>query len=87
MPDVPIVGMMIMLFLRDNDGCMKTELYSAVSSNPRMPEKLNLLESTGLILQERNPDSRAVRIRMTDLGRRASSVLSDVDSLMSRPTT
>ncbi len=60
----------IMLHLHDNDGCTKTDLYASVSSNPRMPQKLDLLEASGLIRQESIPDTRAVRIRLTDVGKR-----------------
>lgn len=73
----------VILFLKDNDGCMKTELYSSVSNNPRMPAKLDSLESAGLIRQEQSPESRAVRIHLTDLGREVASLLSELDSVMS----
>lgn len=72
-----------LLYIAGNDGCTKTELYGAVSSNPRMPEKLDELESSGLILQERSADSRTVRIRLTDTGRRVSARLAEIDDLMS----
>ncbi len=73
----------ILLFLSNNDGCMKTELYSAVSNNPRMPEKLDDLESAGLLRLERNSESRAVRIYLTKLGASIGRSLQDIDRKMS----
>lgn len=72
-----------MLYLSGNDGCTKTELYRGVSTNPRMPDKLDTLESAGLIVQDRSSDSNTVRIHLTDLGVRVSSALSEIDSIMS----
>ena len=73
-----------LLFLHGNSGCTKTELYRAVSSNPRMPEKLNLLESAGLLTQRSRDGSNAVRISLTDLGHEVASILAEIDELMSR---
>lgn len=73
-----------MLYLSDNDGCTKTELYRGVSTNPRMPEKLNMLESAGLIVQEASSESNAVRVHLTDMGRDVVSLLNDIDSRMTR---
>lgn len=72
----------IVLYLSENDGCIKTDLYRDVSNNPRMPSKLDELESSGLIVQEQSPDSNAVRLRLTDTGRRVSALLSEADGLM-----
>ena len=76
-----------LIYLSENEGCTKTELYRAVSSNPRMPEKLDILESNGLIRQETNDASRAVRISLTDLGRKVSGRLLEIDRLMSDTRT
>lgn len=73
-----------LLFLSGNDGCNKSELYRAVSTNPRMPDKLDILERAGLIRQDSNDGSRAVNIRLTDLGNAVSAKLAEIDSLMSR---
>ena len=72
-----------MLFLAGSDGCTKTELYRAVSTNPRMPEKLDILEGAGLIRQQREESSRTTRVELTDLGKRVSAALAEIDSLMS----
>lgn len=72
----------IMLFLDYKEKYTKTELYSAVSSNPRMPIKLDTLESAGLILQEHDSESRAVRIHLTETGRKVKNHLCRIDELM-----
>ena len=72
----------IMLYLLDNDGCIKTDLYRDVSNNPRMPSKLDDLETAGLVIQEPAPDSKAVRLHLSDLGRKVSSLLAEADRIM-----
>lgn len=72
-----------LLYLAENDGCTKTELYGAVSSNPRMPEKLDALEEAGLITQDRSEGSRAVRLSLTDLGHSVATRLAEIEELMS----
>ena len=41
-----------LLFIKDNDGCKKIDIYHSVSPNPRMPEKLDILKNLGLIRME-----------------------------------
>ena len=47
----------IIMYLTENDGCMKTDVYTDVARNSRMPEKLGMLEDAGLgaSLQHYNP--------------------------------
>ncbi len=71
-----------MLYLLSNDGCIKTDIYRGVSNNPRMPEKLNLLEDAGLIRQESYPENRSVRIFLTDMGREVGNGLMSISGLM-----
>lgn len=73
----------IILHLYRNEGCTKTELYQSVSQNPRMPTKLDTLESAGLLKQDAPDGSRAVRITLTDLGRSVASKLAEIDAMMS----
>lgn len=72
-----------LLYLSDHDGCTKTQLYNAVSSNPRMPEKLDRLAMAGLVLLESPEDSRVVRVSLTPVGREVCGKLADIDSAMS----
>jgi len=75
----------IMLYLVDNDGSLKSRLYSAVSSNPRMPDKLDKLEKNGLIVQM--TDGRGTRLYLTDLGKDICSLLKKTaETLRSRQT-
>lgn len=74
----------ILLFLMGNGASRKTEIYGAVSGNPRMPEKLDILESCGLVVQEHAGGSRAVVVGLTDLGREVGSRLSEIDAMISR---
>ena len=41
-----------LLYIKDHDGCKKIDIYHAVSPNPRMPEKLDILVELGLIRME-----------------------------------
>ena len=42
----------ILMYVAGNPGCKKTDIYNAVSRNPRMPEKIEILESMGLMTHE-----------------------------------
>lgn len=78
----------ILLYLMDNDGCMKSQLYDSVSRTLRMPDKLDMLEDTGLIVQDSNGPYRSVRIRLTDLGRGVCRELEAIEDMLSgRETT
>ncbi len=72
----------IMIYLGENDGCKKTDLYGAISNNPRMPDKLDRLESCGLIRQEPAEGSRATRIFLTPMGSEISDILVEMDRMM-----
>ncbi len=69
-----------LLYLRDNDGCKKIELYRDVSPNPRMPNKLNVLEKMGLITIDQ--ENKRSNIFLTEKGKKvAESVKSIEDAL------
>ena len=72
----------ILMFLGENNGCTKSELYRGVSSNPRMPEKLDILESAGLLTQQSEAGSRAVRLFLTEPGSKVCSELERINSVM-----
>ena len=46
----------VLLYLRDHEGCMKSDIYRALTRTPRFPEKLDLLESSGLITVDEEGD-------------------------------
>lgn len=72
----------ILLFLMDNDGCMKSQLYSSVSRGMRMPDKLDMLEDAGLIIQESDGPHRSVTLRLTDLGRDVCRELVEIEGML-----
>lgn len=69
-----IIG--ILMYVADNPDCMKTEIYEAVSRNPRMPEKIETLESVGL-MTHRTVD-RSTFYSLTEGGNIVARLLSDV---------
>ncbi len=71
-----------MLYLVGHDGCSKTELYRAVSNNPRMPQKLDILEESGLIRQESSSESRSVRLHLTEAGKAVGSDLIGISNIL-----
>ena len=73
----------ILVYLSQNDGCRKSDLYRDVSRNPRMPNKLDQLEREGLIEQVPLGDRNSVRIVLTDVGRRVADALVEIDRMMS----
>ena len=76
----------VLLFLRDHEGCMKSDIYRALTRTPRFPEKLDLLESSGLITVD-DIDRRATCIRLTDKGRRISDHLVEMQAIMADTET
>ncbi len=68
------------LFIERNPGCMKTDVYNAVSRNPRMPEKFGALREMGLIEQRRIDNRGTTTLRLTDKGYRVASLLEHVEN-------
>ena len=73
----------ILIYLSQNDGCRKSDLYRDISRNPRMPDKLDILERSGLIEQIPIGDHNSVRIMLTDVGRNVADALADVERMLS----
>ena len=71
----------IIMYLAENDGCMKTNVYTDVARNSRMPEKLGMLEDAGLIAQKAN-GFRTVRLELTDLGKKVCEELTIIENLL-----
>lgn len=74
----------VMMYLSMHDGCRKSDIYRDVSRNPRMPDKLDMLESNGLIVQEPLGDRNSVRISLTEIGRVVADLLCEIDTAMKR---
>ena len=64
-----------------NGPMTKSELYRAVSTNPRMPEKLAVLERAGLLTISRI-DYRKDVVELTEKGMRVAGKLSELDSII-----
>ncbi|MBE6528639.1 MAG: hypothetical protein E7Z64_05715 [Thermoplasmata archaeon] len=75
----------IMMFLSLNGECRKIDVYHNVSSNPRIPDKLDRLESMGLITQIRDPNTRSIMIRLTESGKHVASTLAELDRFLRAP--
>lgn len=72
----------IILYLMGNEGCLKTQIYAAVSRGARMPDKLDRLESAGLVSMSASEGSRAVSVSLTDLGRDVGEELRSIERLV-----
>jgi predicted MarR family transcription regulator len=72
----------ILLFLSINGQCRKIEVYQNVSSNPRIPEKLDRLEAMGLITQTIAKGSRSVTVALTSKGKEVANMLQGVDRIV-----
>ena len=72
----------IMLFLSINGECKKIDIYKNISSNPRIPDKLDRLEAMGLIKQRSTRGTRSVTIVLTPKGRQVADRLIELDRIM-----
>ena len=72
----------ILLYLNLNRRCQKIEIYHNVSTNPRIPDKLNDLEEMGLITQEPTEGSRATTVSLTPKGIEVANLLQNIDRLI-----
>lgn len=78
----------MLVFLAANGPSRKIDIYDGVSSNPRMPDKLNLLEDMGLVQQDMDPVTRATVVSLTESGDEVASLLLVVDkTIRSAPRT
>ena len=63
----------ILLFVRSMGGtCTRMQLYNGLANNDSIPRKLAMLESYGLVVQEEDYNTRAMRITMTEKALRSS---------------
>ena len=76
-------AIVLMIYLSAHDGCRKSDLYRDISRNPRMPEKLDMLENSGLIVQEPIGERNSVRILLTEMGRKVADALVAIERMMS----
>jgi DNA-binding MarR family transcriptional regulator len=74
----------IMMFLSINGECQKIEIYRNVSSNPRIPDKLDRLEVMGLIKQISTVGTRAITIALTPKGKEVAEKLIELDGIVKK---
>lgn len=69
-----------LLYIMENPGCLKTDLYRKVGRSIRMPEKLDRLEEAGLIVQKE--EVNRVLLFPTEKGRQIGAVFAQIDSIL-----
>ena len=67
------------MFLGANGPSRKIDIYEGVSSNPRMPDKLNHLEEIGLVTQEMDMVTRSTIVTLTPAGEQVASLFVAID--------
>ena len=64
----------MLMYLGANGPSRKIDIYEGVSSNPRMPDKLNHLEEIGLVTQEMDVVTRSTIVTLTPAGEQVASL-------------
>lgn len=77
--------MHMLIFIGQHPQCMKTQIYDAVSHNPRMPEKLEKLEEAGLVL--RTDDEKCSRYGLSRMGARIAELIMEASSVFDNGNT
>ena len=72
----------ILLYLNMNPRCKKMDIYEEISSNPRIPDKLNKLEDMGLIIQTDDEETRSKVIILTKKGAIVAKKLAEMDQML-----
>ena len=69
----------ILVYLQMHGPSRKIDIYEGVSSNPRMPDKLNALETSGLIIQQMDMITRSTIVTLTERGSQVANMLISID--------
>ena len=73
----------ILFFLMNRDHCMKSDIYKNVSTNSRMPVKLDMMEKEGLITQSVDTfKNNTTTVSLTPKGRKITENLIEVGQIM-----
>ncbi len=72
----------ILTYLDANGPSRKIDLYEAVSSNPRMPDKLNHLEAIGLVTQNMDMATRSTIVTLTPDGEKIAKLFLEIDGCL-----
>ncbi len=65
----------ILLYIRDNPCCKKTDVYRNVTRNVHIPAKIEEMGEMGLIVLDEAVGSRATLLSLTDKGVRLTDLL------------
>lgn len=68
----------IILYIYLYGGKTKSELYRNISSNPRMPQKITMLEDMGILRVADNCSGRVVH-ELTELGKKYAAALCELE--------
>ena len=70
----------MILFIRETDGCRKTDIYQNVSRNAKMPDYIRSLQEIGIVkISEGNGSSM---INLTDKGKTIADLLEQISDLI-----
>lgn len=70
----------MILFIRETDGCRKTDIYQNVSRNAKMPDYIRSLQEIGIVeISERKGSSM---INLTDKGKTIADLLGQISELI-----
>lgn len=70
----------MILFIRETDGCRKTDIYQNVSRNAKMPDYIRSLQEIGIVeISEGNGFSV---INLTDKGKTIADLLEQISDLI-----
>ena len=73
----------IILYIRDHPCCRRTELYRNVARNDRMPVKLDLLISEGIV-EDLSKEYRSSTLILTPVGEKVADRLQSIIDLLER---
>lgn len=77
--------MHMLIFIGQHPSCMKTEIYDAVSHNPRMLEKLEKLENAGLVVKI--DDDKCTRYGLSPMGFHMAKLITEASKVFDHPNT
>ncbi len=69
----------MLMFLGANGPSRKIDIYEGVSSNPRMPDKLNHLDRIGLVTQDMDMVTRSTIVTLTPAGEQVANLFVAID--------
>lgn len=75
----------ILLYVWDNEGCTRTDLYLEVARSANTPRKLDMLVSKGLL--EQTQVGNGCRLSLTQTGYGVVEKIREIDGLMKKSET